>query len=631
MPRTLSLLLVASLTVVVALAKPATADEKSDILSVVARLALPGSISDPFEKIDSVIIAAEPISDADLKLLAKLPALQSLNFFGLLPEGNLEALKAATGLRGLQFMRVKLKADHLQQIGAIAQLEALNFDHCDLAEEGLLALGNLKKLNSLSISPFSPAAARGTAKAGVLFATWYCGHEGGKTATSPADVRRLYCDESFDDEAVAACQFPNLQTLILPPKATDKTVAYLANWPKLQQLAINSPHVTNDSLKVICAAQGLRKLDLRGSGITAARIGELKQLETLQELIPPNSSLAILQALHEADLVRLLARREIRGTTLFLSGPGTNNVSLQLIDPEQKISTLVIDGSQVTDLGFQYLAKVKSLQEISFNSANIQGTEFQQLAALPNLQVLKLQYAKIDDRAGDGLAKLISLRELELNYTKVTPAIIPKLLPMKGLTHLRVPDETLTDETLELMAKHGRLHILEQFWRERAPADRDEEIQSAKFDLMAVTEKSLVLLRKTKVKSLIVPRHLTDAGLATIGSLESLEHVTIYKHQGITDAGFQHLANLKNLKSMVLTGSNVSDKSIELLRDLPKLNRLDLENTKITDATLLLAEKLPQLKSLSVHGTKVTDAGLRRFDKARPDCWLAAPFFVRDR
>jgi Leucine-rich repeat (LRR) protein len=296
--------------------------------------------------------------------------------------------------------------------------------------KGLLSLGNLKKLRSLSIFPSTATAVRGCAKAGVLFATWYCEDEQGDSFANSQEVRKLYCDETFGDEALAACRFPQLRTVSLPPQATDKTLACLAAWPELESLTVRSPHVSNASLKAICNATKLRRLDLRGTSITARGLAELKKLKHLQELVPPQSNLAMLQALQEAQLLPLLAHREVRGTTLDLNGKRTTNASLELLDDQLNVQTIILDVSQITDAGLKHLAKNKSVQEISLNSAmRLRGMEFQELAVLPKLQVLRLIYTDIDDRAGDGLATLTSLRELELNHTKVTAAIVPQAPP----------------------------------------------------------------------------------------------------------------------------------------------------------------------------------------------------------
>jgi hypothetical protein len=119
----------------------AAADEQRDIMATVARVALPGTSIAAFEKLDSVYVGTGPITDKDLTLLAKLPALESLNFIVPLPEAGLEQLKAGEALRGLHFSRVKLSANQLREIGAIPQLENLSFDYCELAEEGAAVSG----------------------------------------------------------------------------------------------------------------------------------------------------------------------------------------------------------------------------------------------------------------------------------------------------------------------------------------------------------------------------------------------------------------------------------------------------------------------------------------------------------
>jgi internalin A len=243
---------------------------------------------------------------------------------------------------------------------------------------------------------------------------------------------------------------------------------------------------------------------------------------------------------------------------------------------------------------------------------------------------MTMQYCTIDDRAGEGLGQLTSLQELDLRLTKVTEKIVPQL-SLKSLTHLRLPHTAVTDATCELLAKHGKLHTLDQCWSflpngklGKVAAD-DQHIQQFNLSATATTEKTLQLFLNLPIRSLTPALGLTDEGMVTIGKLSELEFLSLEKQTAVTDAGCKHLANLKKLKGIGFTNTRITDAGIEHLRGATELTSLSLEKTLITDVSLRLAEGLPNLKSLNVHGTKVTSAGLRQFHKTNPKCSIAAP------
>lgn len=134
----------------------------------------------------------------------------------------------------------------------------------------------------------------------------------------------------------------------------------------------------------------------------------------------------------------------------------------------------------------------------------------------------------------------------------------------------------------------------------------------------------------------IVATKLTDAGLASIAKLRSLEVLHLDGNAKMTDDGLKALATLPKLRHLRLTGP-FTDRGVQYLASLPSLQVLWLESPKvteeslrhlaqsrslerlcvpwldrITDRNLAYLTSMPQLKALGVGDAVSADAGVAR-------------------
>ena len=105
-------------------------------------------------------------------------------------------------------------------------------------------------------------------------------------------------------------------------------------------------------------------------------------------------------------------------------------------------------------------------------------------------------------------------------------------------------------------------------------------------------------------------RQITDAGLAHLKAMKSLQLFQISPLPQVTDAGLLHLEGLSELRFLTLDTSAITDAGLERLQGLTNLVTLKLRGTKITDAGLAHLKKIPSLVHLDLNGTAITDAGL---------------------
>jgi len=83
----------------------------------------------------------------------------------------------------------------------------------------------------------------------------------------------------------------------------------------------------------------------------------------------------------------------------------------------------------------------------------------------------------------------------------------------------------------------------------------------------------------------------------------------------ITDAGLEHLQQLKKLRKIRLSKTAITDAGLTRLAKCESLEDVDVSQTKTGDAGVGNLGKLPRLKNLNFYLTLVTDQGLDTFRK----------------
>ncbi|MFN9268139.1 MAG: leucine-rich repeat domain-containing protein, partial [Planctomycetaceae bacterium] len=108
------------------------------------------------------------------------------------------------------------------------------------------------------------------------------------------------------------------------------------------------------------------------------------------------------------------------------------------------------------------------------------------------------------------------------------------------------------------------------------------------------------LPRFPRVRQLILPAALDDAGLGRVAGLAALRELDLRRHTRLTAAGLLQLRELPGLRTLRLPPTT-TDAGLACLRELPQLERLDLTRCRqVTDAGLAELERLESLQELSL-------------------------------
>ncbi|TWU37855.1 Methicillin resistance mecR1 protein [Novipirellula aureliae] len=129
----------------------------------------------------------------------------------------------------------------------------------------------------------------------------------------------------------------------------------------------------------------------------------------------------------------------------------------------------------------------------------------------------------------------------------------------------------------------------------------------------------------TRLKELVLHgNNITDAGLRHLRGMQELRKLSINNtlsvksNMQIGDEGMKHLGQLRSLELLDLQKTDVTSKGLEQLADLPNVKMLLLAGAAIDDAARAPISRMRTLRNLGLRNTKVTDRGLQRLLKEGP-------------
>ena len=84
----------------------------------------------------------------------------------------------------------------------------------------------------------------------------------------------------------------------------------------------------------------------------------------------------------------------------------------------------------------------------------------------------------------------------------------------------------------------------------------------------------------------------------------------------------QFLSELKHLKNLQLSGTNLTDTGLMQIKDLPDLEKLNLYGTQVTDQSLEVIGRLKNIRTINLWNTRMTHTAIRQFSKQHPEILL---------
>lgn len=367
-------------------------------------------------------------------------------------------------------------------------------------------------------------------------------------------------------------------------------------------------------------------IDLAATAVNGTQLGELRSLHRLQNLSlrgtikrASNESKVIPVPIRSDDLRHLRRFPDLR--SLDLGHTLVDGVGLTHLSQATNLEILNLDGLSINGNFLEALRGCTNLRELSLTA--IPGLDLQKLKDLPRLQTLRINGAGFE--------------------FKLDPAWKTQLLWLKDLRSLQTLDIGICDDVLlalreyRLLHKHVRASGLNgkrptrpedvtAFDLRRSPNPSDDLTGGR---LMYVTDAGLAALYDFKGVQVLDLRDtlVTDAGLSQLKGFSDL-HAVGLRYQTLpipefgspfpifTDTGMRDLAEISTLRSLDLTGANVSDAGLKALGRLTKLRMLNLDTvgSGVTSVGLENLAALCELRYLGLAGSRtITETGLLKF------------------
>ena len=185
------------------------------------------------------------------------------------------------------------------------------------------------------------------------------------------------------------------------------------------------------------------------------------------------------------------------------------------------------------------------------------------------------------------------------------PLLDKQHMPPKGKTQLTEKEIDIIEKWLSLGASSKLLLKDLQLTEEVVSASMEEKNIGKTADWPSVPDLAAVS------ETMLTP--LRDRGMVVLplASGHPLLQVNCQSISDFSDKDGELLKGLeKNIASIRLSGTKISDKSLKWISGLPNLSKLYLDNTLITDEGIALLKNTTELRYLNLVGTSITEKGL---------------------
>ncbi len=233
----------------------------------------------------------------------------------------------------------------------------------------------------------------------------------------------------------------------------------------------------------------------------------------------------------------------------------------------------------------------------------------------PWIDTVGLGNTKITDEGLKELHPLKGLADLHLLQTGITDAGLKNLAPLKNLQYLGLQDTKVTDAGMKELVVYEKL--LELY-----------------LDNTNITDEGVKEIRKIKSihKLELTGTKITDEGLKELAAMEHLENLYLMGTK-ITGKGLKNLAPLKTLKNLRLLPAQIDDDALRSLRESNQLHLIEeltfprrsmsakvirLDGAAITDAGIKELADFKEVKTIIITNTKITEKGVEEIKKMWP-------------
>jgi hypothetical protein len=399
--------------------------------------------------------------------------------------------------------------------------------------------------------------------------------------------------------------FDHITTLNLgdSTKVTDEGLLHLRRMPQLQELVLNgwdSP-ITDRGLAVLGQLPALRRFQMcwpqRISDTGVANLQFCDQLESV-DLLGTKTGDGVIDALKGKPLLRYFKSGQLvtdRGLQLLHQFPvfktwqgGETKYSLS--SPDAEPNHLLIDGP-FTDEGLAGLTQLDGLFGLSlfWHTTGVTPKGLKPLSEIRNLGFFGCEGKLCDDEAMTYIAAMPHLRMLMAQGT------------VAGDDGFRALSRS---ETIEYIWGRECPNLNGRGFAALAamPALRGLAVSCKQVD-----DAGLAALSRFPALQELMPMDVADDGYRYVGQCAQLESLVLMYCRETTDRATEHIGSLPNLKKYFASYTKITDRSMEILSRMSSLEHISFYGCDgVTNAGVAKLAALPRLREVQVAGRQIT-------------------------
>jgi hypothetical protein len=385
----------------------------------------------------------------------------------------------------------------------------------------------------------------------------------------------------------------------------DSDLLHFKGMPWLRDISLaGDKSITDAGLQSLQWVPELQSLDLRGTSVTTAGVA------ALQKSLPKCAIAGYVDADRRAALWVLGkggdVTVEVGGAEIWVKAIG------ELPQGGTAVTQIALDGAFVADKDLTNLLGLRGLKRLTFQKcAGITDEGLENLAGLTTLTSLNLPTSgeNITDAGLDHLSGLKALQALDLGDARITERSLPVLVGFKELETLRLPVKTALNGPV-LVALKDLPHLSEL---RLPPLDSPASYAPlAEFELLTI----LSLSGST----------FDDSLFDYVVQMKNLTKLVFSHSQSVTGAGVLKLQNCPKLNVLQFGYCAAFPEGILVsLQSVKNLKSLSLLNTNISDENLWQLFPMTNLATVTLTGTPTTKEGVAALQKALPNCKIVWP------
>jgi serine/threonine protein kinase/Leucine-rich repeat (LRR) protein len=622
-----------------------------------------------------------PVGDAGMVHLGKLTKLQVLNLFDTqVTDVGLKSFAEFRDLEELVLRNDKITDAGLNAFQKCRNLRRLVAPYTQITDATLTWLGRCEKLTILGLGgPQVGVTDAGIEKLAPLKLTELrvqsanIGDRSLSVVAGFSQLQTLALDgTSITDAGLSKVKLPASLTWIdfTNTRIGDSILLALRDCTNITFLNLGQTKVTDAGLKIGTALRSLHVLNLAQCVITDTGLAHFRDSGSLRNLDLSDTAitdiglqLLELKSLQSLDakgtkvtdrIFEPLSKTKIQSLNLIRTSVSSEGVqrfrrtlpscrldwdggtleSKPLLDREAALLVLSA-GGEVTIVHEEQEKSIRKLAELPMGAVTLRGirmlgsnkltdADLPKFADCRELLVLDLSRSPLTDAGMKSLKHLDRLKFLDLSYTQLTDAGLFYFKGCKQLEKLHLISEKFSDHGLAFFAECRQLS---ECWvnatqisdETLAWLGKNLDLKGLNLSHTRITDLGLAHLKNlTKLETLnLHATRITGAGLKHFTDLSQLRDLDLGSIKQLGRGGISFLSTCRELNSLHVEVSDVTDEDLAACKNLTKITSLFLYSTRVTDAALAHFANCPELHEIYLGDTQITDAGMKHFKNCK--------------